>query len=153
MLGMSPHQARLQKNFKKLQLANMERLAQLHKTKPPVVFKIGDHVRVSIDKKKTPFMRSYDIQWSEAKYEIWKISTRASVHAKYFLKHINSDEKITGGWFFDRQLIKTTVETYRGRVVANRVRKGKKQVKFTFAGYPEKFDQWLDEGDVTSDLG
>jgi hypothetical protein len=153
ILGMSPNEARLQKNFVKLQITNMDRLSRLHRVKPVVSYKVGDHVRVAIDRAKTPFMRSYDIQWSEARYQIWKISTKASIHAKYFLKHIDSDEKITGGWFYDRQLLKTSVKTYRGRVISRRVKKGRKQVKFTFAGYPPKFDQWLDEDDVSSDMG
>ena len=153
ILGMSPNEARLQKNFVKLQMTNMNRLSRLHRVKPVVSYKVGDHVRVAIDRAKTPFMRSYDVQWSEARYQIWKISTKASIHAKYFLKHIDSDEKITGGWFYDRQLLKTTVKTYRGRVISRRMKKGRKQVKFTFAGYPPKFDQWLDEDDVSSDMG
>ena len=152
-IGMSPHDARLEKNFKKLQLTNMERLSKLNKVKPVIAFKVGDRVRVTVDKNKTPFMRSYDAQNSIAKYEIYKISTRGSVHAKYFLKHIGTDEKITGGWFYDRQLVPCTVDTFRGKVVSSRVRRGRKQVKFSFAGYPDRFDQWLDGDAVTSDLG
>ena len=131
----------------------MDKLSKLNLVKPVVVFKVGDHVRVTIDKGKTPFMRSYDAQNSIAKYEIYKISTRGSVHAKYFLKHIGTDEKITGGWFYDRQLVLCTNDTFRGRVIANRVRGGRKQVKFSFAGYPDKFDEWMDEDTVTSYLG
>ena len=43
------------------------------KVKPK--FTIGDIVRVSLDKRKNPFARSYDLQNSYAKYEIYKIST------------------------------------------------------------------------------
>ena len=152
-LKMSPNDAAKQENFKKLQILNMDRLFKLNQVKPVVIYKIGDQVRATIDKKKNPFVRSYDVQNSIAKYQIYKISTRNSVYAKYYLKHMDSDKKITGGWFHARQLTLCTNDTFRGRVTASRVRRGKKQFKFSYAGYPKEHDQWLDESAITSDLG
>ena len=152
-LGMSPNDAKLQKNFKEIQLLNMAKLQKLANVKPPVIFKIGDQVRITIDKKKACFLRSYDPQNSIAKYEVWKISTRASMYAKYFLKHVGRDDKITGGWFHANQLVPATNKTFRGHVIDSRKRRGKKEVKFTFSGYPPRFDEWLTEDAVVSDLG
>ena len=52
-LKMTPEQARNDVNYQKIQLVNLERLHKLKKVRVRPRFKLGDIVRVSLDKKKS----------------------------------------------------------------------------------------------------
>ena len=125
-ISMTPRRAKQSENFQKLQLKNLEKLHKMKNVRVRAKYKLGDIVRVSLDKKKNVFSRSYNLQNSYAKYEVYKISTKNSVHAKYFLKHVASDKKISNGYFYDWQLSLCTTGTFRGNVVKTRVRRGEK---------------------------
>lgn len=152
-IKMTPNSAKLRINFKEIQLQNLEMLKRIKQVKPPILYQVGDIVRISIDKSKARFLRSYDIQNSMAKFEIYKISVKDTVHAKYFLKHVYSDEVIKNGWFYDYQLTLCTNPSFRGFIKDTRIRRKKKEYKFSYLGYPEKYDQWKTEEELTIDLG
>ena len=147
-LSLSPEDAKQRKNAKKVLHINLTKFHKLKNVKPKPQFKIGDVVRVSIDKKKNPFARSYNLQNSYAKYEIYKISTRNTVHAKYFLKHFASDKVIRNGYFYSWQLTLCTNKNFRGNVIKERKRNGKKEYLFRFKGYPTEFDEWKRKKDL-----
>ncbi len=116
-------------------------------------YKVNDQVRVSIDKKKNHFFRSYNLQNSYAKYKIYKVVTTNTIFPKYYLKHVNKDIKITGGYFFRWQLTPCTVETFRGNVIKSRKLKGKTEHYMHYKGYPDDFNDWQPDNNVTSNLG
>ena len=75
-IGMTPVQAKRNENFQKIQMKNLKKFHKMKEVKVKPKFTIGDIVRVSLDKRKNPFARSYNLQNSYAKYEIYKISTK-----------------------------------------------------------------------------
>ena len=147
----TPEKAKQPENFTKIQTENLEKLHKLKKLKVRVRFAVGDIVRVSLDKKKNVFSRSYNLQNSYPKFEIYKISVKNSAHAKYFLKHVASSEVIKNGYFYDWQLTRCTNPEFRGSVIKTRVRRGKKEFLFEYKGYPDRFNEWKKESEV-SDL-
>ena len=149
-LEMTPEQAKSDSNYRKIQHKNLQKLHKLKRVKIRPRFKLGDIVRISLDKRKNLFSRSYNLQNSYAKYEIYKISTRNTSYAKYFLKHVASDKKIRNGYFYFWQLTLCTTNTFRGNIVKTRVRKGKKEFLFKYKGYPDEFNEWKQESEMSS---
>lgn len=149
-INLSPEEAKQTANSKRILHLNLQKFHKLKKLKIKPRFQIGDIVRVSIDKSKTPFARSYNLQNSYAKYEIYKIIKRDTVHPKYYLKHVASDKLIKNGYFYDWQLTLCTSNTFRGRVIKERTRKGKKEYLFSFKGYPPEFNEWKSQAELES---
>ena len=149
-IDLTPHQAKQKENFEKIQTINLKRYHILKTVKIKPRYKLGDIVRVSIDKSKTPFARSYNIQNTYPKYEIYKISTRNSVHAKYFLKHVSSEKVIKNGYFYEWQLTLCTNPNFRGYVIKTRKRRGKKEYLFRYKGYSSEFDEWKSAKELSS---
>ena len=148
ILEMTPEQAKNDMNYQKIQLINLQRLHKLKKVKIKPRFQLGDIV--SLDKKKNLYARSYNLQNSYAKYEIYKISTRNTTYPKYYLKHVDSDQKIKNGYFYFWQLTLCTTQTFRGSVIKQRIRRGKKEFLFKYKGYPDEFSEWKQEKDISS---
>ena len=149
-IAMTPVQAKQNENFQKIQMQNLVKFHKMKEVKVKPRFKIGDIIRVSLDKRKNTFARSYNLQNSYAKYEIYKISTKNTVHAKYFLKHVASNEVINNGYFYDWQLSLCTNLEFRGNVIKTRKRKGKTEYLFTYKGYPSRFDEWKTTKDISA---
>ena len=145
----TPTKAKKPENLERIVLDNLKKLQMSKSLKNQPKFIVGDIVRVSLDKKKNMFSRSYNLQNSYAKYEIYKISTKNTVHAKYYLKHIESTQKITNGYFYAWQLTKCTNPSFRGTVVKTRKQRGRKEYLFHFKGYPKEFDQWRRKNDLS----
>ena len=133
-INLSPKEAKKDENFQKLLLLNLKKFHKLKKVKLKPKFSVGQIVRVSIDKSKVLSSRSYNLQNSYPKYEIYKISLHNSVHAKYFLKHVASDKKIESGYFYDWQLTPCTNPAFRGNVIKTRKRRGRTEYLFRFKG-------------------
>ena len=153
---MTPTKACEEKNFKSVLNLNIKRYHKMKSVREKVKFSIGDMVRVSIDKRKELFTRSYQLQNSYQKYHIYKIVTKNTIFPKYYIKHVESDQIIKGGYFYSWELVKCTVKTFRGNIIKTRVDKnGKKQHLFSYKGYSKKFDEWKDDdaGDITNNLG
>lgn len=144
----SPYEATLEKNFGYIQDKHFSLLSRFHKKKKPK-YKLGDIVRVSLDKKSFLKRRSYFIQNSYAKYEIYKICTKNSIQPKYYLKHVNSDEKIINGYFYENQLTLVKNDIFRGNIIDSRKNKnGRKEFLFQFKGYPNRFNQWISSKEI-----
>ena len=83
---------------------------------------------------------------SYAKYEIYKISLKNTLHPKYFLKHINSPIKLENGYFFEKDLVLVKNDAFRGNIIKERkLKNGKKQFLFSYKGYPQSFNEWISE--------
>ena len=153
-INMTPVSACREENFPIILKANIKRQREMSGVRERVKFSVGDIVRVSIDKSKERYTRSYQLQNSYQKYEVYKISTQNTIFPKYFLKHVSSDKLITGGYFYSWQLVRCTVKTFRGNIVKTvKDKHGKNQHLFQYKGYPEEFNEWRSDGDVTGNLG
>jgi len=103
-------------------------------------FNIGDHVRISKDKRL--FEKGYYANWTEEYFKIDKRLTRSP--PVYKLKDLaNEDIK---GIFYEAELqhVKSDYDTRISKVV--RRRKGEALVKWK--GWPEKFDSWIPLRDI-----
>ena len=125
---------------------NAIKVLKLQKTGPtaPQKFKIGDNVRISVIKR--IFTKEATANWSEEIFQVCEINKTHPV--TYHLKDLLG-EKIDGS-FYNEQLQKTNQEIYRvDRVLRKRTRKdGTQEVYVRWAGYPDKFNQWLKATDV-----
>ena len=88
-IKMSPVQASLKINEKKI-----ENIYNFEKTKKPGKFKIGDKVRLSLEK--NVFEKSYETNWTEEIFTIYNI--KYSNVPYYYLKDLNG-EKMQGSFY------------------------------------------------------
>ena len=85
---------------KKINEKKIQNIYNFEKTKKPGKFKIGDRVRLSLEK--NIFEKSYETNWIEEIFEIYDI--KYSNVPYYYLKDLN-DEKIEGS-FYEQELQK-----------------------------------------------
>ena len=117
--------------------------------KRTVKFKKGDYVRLLGTKK--VFDRGYDILWSEQIFIVKHILK--TTPTTYTVEDL-SGESIKGSFYQQElQLVKYPEEFLVEKVFKHRVRmKNKKPIRevlVRWLGYPEKFDEWVQENSVT----
>ena len=111
-------------------------------------FKIGDMVRIS--RINMIFERSYDEHFTK---EIFKIRSRLRMQAipMYRLKDF-MDEKIRGN-FYESELQRVEKDEnslwFIEKKIRKRKRNGRIQWLIKFEGWPDKYNQWTDEKDIT----
>ena len=86
---------------KKINEKKIKNIYNFNKTKIPVKFKIGDRVRISLEK--NVFEKSYETNWTEQIFVIYDIKYSNVLY--YYLKDLNG-EKIKGS-FYEQELQKT----------------------------------------------
>jgi hypothetical protein len=102
-------------------------------------FAVSDRVRIA--KKKTIFEKGYTPQWTEEVFTISKI--QYTDPPTYRIKESN-DEEIQGS-FYERELQKTSQETFRiEKIIKTR---GKKSL-VKWLGYPESANSWVDNTEL-----
>ena len=139
----TPQQAKSIEFQNKILSQNLKKYHSIKNVTLKPKYRVGDYVRVSL---RSPFKRSYNLQNSYAKYEIYKISLKNTLHPKYFLKHINSPIKLENGYFFEKDLVLVKNDTFRGNIIKERkLKNGKKQFLFSYKGYPQSFNEWISE--------
>ncbi len=110
-----------------------------------IQFAIGDKVRISNIKQ--TFAKGYEANWS---FEVFTVDqVLKTVPVTYKLIDFNNDP-ITGS-FYDQELQKTTVpEHYEVEKILETRKVGKKkQHLIKYLGWPSKFNQWIDESQIT----
>lgn len=111
-------------------------------------FAIGDHVRISIHRQ--PFAKGYLPQWSEEIFKIYKVLHRTT-EPLYKIKDLK-DEDIFGN-FYQKELQQVHFDDDKKFVIENilqrrRGTKGKVQLLVKWKGYPDKFNEWINEEDL-----
>ena len=127
-------------------LKNSDILAEAHskirskmrvkKIKP--IYKKGDKVRISL--KKNKFSRGYDRTFTYEQFEIDKILLNR-ITPFYILKDYKG--RLLRGKFLQHQLTPVNIDTYRGHVIDERIKKGKKEYLFKFKGYDDEYNEWM----------
>ena len=112
------------------------------KTKKPGKFKIGDHVRISLEK--NIFEKSYDTNWTEEIFEIYDI--KYSNVAYYYLKDLN-DEKIKGS-FYEQELQKTKFKKNDLYIIEKVLKTKGNQMYVKWRGYNNNFNSWVNKYDI-----
>ena len=86
---------------KKVNENKIKNIYNFEKTKKPGKFKIGDRVRISLEK--NIFEKSYETNWTEEIFEIYDI--KYSNVPYYYLKDLNNEK--LDGTFYEQELQKT----------------------------------------------
>ena len=103
-------------------------------------FSVGDKVRIT--KKKNIFEKGYTPRWTE---EVFTVSgVQYTYPPTYKIKDYNGEE--IQGSFYEQELQKTTQEIFRIEKV---IRKRGKKSLVKWLGYPESFNSWVDNEDLT----
>lgn len=122
---------------------NYETRKQYH-----IIFKKGDYVRISKFRQK--FDKGYVPQWSEEIFKVYKVVAKKP-EPLYKISDLK-DEPIEGS-FYKQELQKIEFKknrSYKIEKVLDRrqLKQGRKQLFVKWWGYPEKFNQWIDEKDL-----
>lgn len=147
---MTPNEADLPRNQNRVHKIHMKRYRKLgnsRRTKLP--FKNGDTVRVKIDSKIiSRDRRAYAKQFTNEYFTIIGIN-RKMAKPMYYLKSMNSDEVIEGGFYKEElQLIRGSVFKIES-VVGRRRRNGVVQLKVRWRYFNDSHDSWINQRDVT----
>ena len=124
---------------KKINENKIKQFYNFEKTNKIAKFKIGDHVRISLNK--NIFEKSYETNWTEEIFVIYDI--KYSNVPYYYLKDLN-DEKLDGT-FYEQELQKTNLTLY----VIEKIIKTKNDKLFVkWRGYNNSFNSWINKKDV-----
>ena len=129
---------------KKINEKKIKNIYNFENTKKPSKFKIGDRVRISLEK--NIFEKSYETNWTEEIFEIYDI--KYSNVPYYYLKDLNN-EKLQGT-FYQEELQKTRQDDLYTIEKILKINKNKVYVKFK--GYSNDFNQWVNKSDITKYL-
>ena len=91
---------------KKINENKIKNICNFEKTTKPGKFKIGDRVRISLEK--NTFEKSYETNWTEEIFEIYDI--KYSNVPYYYLKDLNGNN--IQGSFYSEELAKTSFKKY-----------------------------------------
>jgi hypothetical protein len=109
-------------------------------------FNIGDFVRIAIGKRH--FEKGYTQKWSKEVFHIIEIDDLYPV--LYQLEDLNN-ERIDGKCY-EQELQKTDLKDYAiiEKVLETKKIKGKKMSYVKYDGYSEKFNEWIDEKQLSN---
>ena len=112
-------------------------------------FKVGDKVRIS--KTRRAFDKGYLPNWTE---EIFTVTEVIDTKPRTYKLEDYGHEKIEGS-FYEKEIqrvVKTDDVFKIEKVLSTRKRKGVKEYFVKWKGYPEKFNSWIGESDLTTSI-
>jgi hypothetical protein len=113
------------------------------------IFKIGDTVRIAIQKGK--FSRGYKEQSNLEIFKIYDIKKTSEI-PMYFLETYDKSEKIKGG-FYDFELTKVNFETFRiEKILKTRKVNGKIEHFVRWKGFNSNYDSWIEADNITQEF-
>ena len=116
----------------------------MKKTKKLGKFKIGDRVRISLEK--NIFEKGYETNWTQEIFVIYDI--KYSNVPYYYLKDLNN-EKLQGT-FYEQELQKTKQDDLY--IIEKILKTNENKVYVKFKGYSNDFNQWVNKSDITKYL-
>ncbi|HIC31736.1 MAG TPA: hypothetical protein EYO76_07440 [Flavobacteriaceae bacterium] len=137
-IGMSPVEAEDESNIEELTRAHAKLRSKVRLRKMKPRYKKGDVVRVSLSK--SPFTRSYHIQQSHQRYIVKKVVVKHVV--PLYILEDDKGVELTGH-FYENQLTRVDIDTYRVNIIGQRRRRGKQEYKVHYVGYDNSYDEYL----------
>ena len=128
---------------KKINEKKIQNIYNFEKTKKPGKFKIGDRVRLSLEK--NIFEKSYENNWTEEIFEIYDIKYSNAPY--YYLKYLNG-EKIDGS-FYQEELQKTIFKKDDEYIIEKILKTKGNQIYVKWRGYSNNFNSWIDKTTIT----
>ena len=129
---------------KKINEKKIKNIYNFEKTKKLGKFKIGDRVRLSLEK--NIFEKSYETNWTEEIFEIYDI--KYSNVPYYYLKDLNN-EKLQGT-FYEQELQKTKQDDLY--TIEKILKTNKDKIYVKWRGYDNSFNSWINKNTVTKYL-
>ena len=129
---------------KKVNGKKIKNIYNFEKTKKLGKFKIGDRVRLSLEK--NIFEKGYDTNWTQEIFEIYDI--KYSNVPYYYLKDLNN-EKLQGT-FYEQELQKTKQDDLY--TIEKILKTNKDKIYVKWRGYDNSFNSWINKNTVTKYL-
>ena len=129
---------------KKINENKIKNIYNFEKTKKPGRFKIGDRVRLSLEK--NIFEKGYDTNWTQEIFVIYDI--KYSNVPYYYLKDLNN-EKLQGT-FYQEELQKTKQDNLY--TIEKILKTNKDKIYVKWRGYDNSFNSWINKNTVTKYL-
>ena len=129
---------------KKINEKKIKNIYNFEKTKKPSKFKIGDRVRISLEK--NIFEKSYETNWTEEIFEIYDI--KYSNVPYYYLKDLNNEK--LNGTFYEQELQKTRQDDLY--TIEKILKTNKDKIFVKWRGYDNSFNSWINKNTVTKYL-
>ena len=129
---------------KKVNENKIKNIYNFEKTKKPSKFKIGDKVRISLEK--NIFEKGYDTNWTQEIFVIYDI--KYSNVPYYYLKDLNN-EKLQGT-FYTQELQKTKQDDLY--TIEKILKTNKNKIYVKWRGYDSSFNSWINKNTVTKYL-
>ena len=129
---------------KKINENKIKNIYNFEKTKKPGKFKIGDRVRISLEK--NIFEKSYETNWTEEIFEIYDI--KYSNVPYYYLKDLNNEK--LDGTFYEQELQKTKQDDLY--TIEKILKTNKDKIYVKWRGYDNSFNSWINKNNVTKYL-
>ena len=127
---------------KKINENKIKNIYNFKKTTKPGKFKIGDRVRLSLEK--NIFEKSYETNWTEEIFEIYDI--KYSNVPYYYLKDLNG-EKIKGS-FYEQELQKTNFKKDDLYIIEKVLKTSNDKAYVKWRNYDSSFNSWVNLNDI-----
>ena len=131
---------------KKINEKKIKNVYNFEKTKKLGKFKIGDRVRISLEK--NIFEKSYDTNWTEEIFIIYDI--KYSNVPYYYLKDLNGD-KIEGS-FYEQELQKTNFKKDDEYIIEKVLKTKNDKAYVKWRNYDSSFNSWVNLDDIKKHL-
>ena len=129
---------------KKINENKIKNFYNIEKTNKIAKFKIGDRVRISLEK--NIFEKGYETNWTQEIFVIYDI--KYSNVPYYYLKDLNN-EKLKGT-FYEQELQKT--KQYDLYTIEKILKTNKDKIFVKWRGYDNSFNSWINKNNVTKYL-
>ena len=129
---------------KKVNENKIRNIYNFEKTNKLGKFKIGDRVRLSLEK--NIFEKSYETNWTEEIFEIYDI--KYSNVPYYYLKDLNNEK--LDGTFYEQELQKTKQDDLY--TIEKILKTNNDKIYVKWRGYDNSFNSWINKNTVTKYL-
>ena len=129
---------------KKINENKIKNIYNFEITKKQSKFKIGDKVRISLEK--NIFEKGYETNWTQEIFVIYDI--KYSNVPYYYLKDLNN-EKLQGT-FYEQELQKTKQDDLY--IIEKILKTNKDKIFVKWRGYDSSFNSWINKNNVTKYL-
>ena len=127
---------------KKIDEKKIQNIYNFKKTTKPGKFKIGDHVRISLEK--NIFEKSYETNWTEEIFIIYNI--KYSNVPYYYLKDLNVDK--IGGSFYEQGLQKMNFKKDDLYIIEKVLKTSNDKAYIKWRNYDSSFNSWVNLDDI-----
>ena len=129
---------------KKVNENKIKNIYNFEKTKKLGKFKIGDNVRISLEK--NIFEKGYDTNWTQEIFVIYNI--KYSNVPYYYLKDLNNEK--LDGTFYEQELQKTKQDDLY--IIEKILKTNNDKIYVKWRGYDSSFNSWINKNMVTKYL-